>query len=88
MEKSAFALTNIAGERESKGNTEIDNEIINLILDVFDKLIKIYPSWAKPLGEVVTLIKSNDISEDSISNMHEFKKIFGRELMYVSAIKE
>ena len=88
LENCAFKLTNLAGQRENNANTLIDDEVIDSINAVFDKLIEIHPYWAKPLGEVVSLIEGDNFSADDLSKMLEFKKIFGRELMYVSAIKK
>jgi len=88
LENSAFDLINLAGQRENDGNTVIDFEVIDSINAVFDKLIEIHPYWSEPLGEVISLVKGNNFSAEDLSKMQEFKKIFGRELMYVSAIKE
>jgi len=88
IEESAFNLINIAGNRENNSNMVIDDEVKDAINEVFDKLIEINPYWAKPLNEVSSLIERGSFSIDDISNLNEFKKIFGRELMYVSAIKE
>jgi 2-polyprenyl-3-methyl-5-hydroxy-6-metoxy-1,4-benzoquinol methylase len=88
LENCVFTLNNLAKQRENNGNTVIDYEVIHSINTVFDKLIEIHPYWSKPLGEVINLIKGNNFSVEDLSKMQEFKQIFGRELMYVSAIKE
>ena len=78
----------MAGQRENSGKIIIDDEVVNLMKDVFDKLIEIYPSWSKPFGEVMSLIVNKNFNAVDLSKMKNFKQIFGREMMYVSAIKE
>jgi ubiquinone/menaquinone biosynthesis C-methylase UbiE len=87
LENCAFKLTNLAGQREHNDNTLTDDEVIDSINSVFDKLIEIHSGWAKPLGEVISILNGGNFSAVDLSKMLEFKKIFGRELMYVSAIK-
>ena len=43
--------------------------------------------WINLFEEVVSLMKGKIITENDISKMKFFKKLFGRELIYVSAIK-
>jgi SAM-dependent methyltransferase len=88
IENSAFNLINLAGQRENNGKIIIDDEVVNLIKDVFDKLIEIHPSWNKPFGDVMSLIVNKNFNAVDLSKMKNFKQIFGREMMYVSAIKE
>jgi SAM-dependent methyltransferase len=88
LENSAFNLINLAGQRENNGEIIIDDEVVNLMKDVFDKLIEIYPSWSKPFGEVMSLIVNKNFNAVDLSKMKNFKQIFGREIMYVSVIKE
>jgi SAM-dependent methyltransferase len=88
LENCVCTLTNLARQRENNGKTIIDDEVSNLIGDVFDKLIKIYPPWSNPLGEVMNLIVNKNFTVFDLSKMQDFKHIFGRELLYISAIKE
>ena len=88
LEKSAFTLTELAGDREISNNRVIDDEVIQLIFEVFERLKEVNIEWNKPFDEVKGLLNSSDISEIQITKMHEFSKLFGRELIYVSAIKQ
>jgi hypothetical protein len=88
LENSAFNLINLAGQIENSGRIIIDDDVVNLMKDVFDKLIEINPSWSIPLGEVMGLIKNKNFNAIDLSKMKNFKQMFGRELLYVSAIKE
>lgn len=66
----------MAGQRENSGKIIIDDEVVNLMKDVFDKLIEINSSWSKPLGEVMGLIKNKNFNAIDLSKMKNFKQIF------------
>jgi DNA-binding Xre family transcriptional regulator len=43
--------------------------------------------WINSFKEVADLMESKSITKNDISKMKYFHKLFGRELIYVSAIK-
>ncbi len=87
LEKEAFHFMNQVAINEETGKTAIDDEIIDCVKTIRALMIKMNPCLSDPLDEAIELMESNIVSTEQVAQMTHFNKIFGRELIYVSAVK-
>jgi hypothetical protein len=88
LEKQSLSLIRSISEKENKDDLIINNSLKNDIERIFLILININPLWKDPLNEVLNLINQSKIDVSDIQALKLFDKIFGRELIYATAIKK
>ena len=67
---------------------QINQEAVFIIKKVRENISGIKTSLKKSIDEVLCLIENNNIDIKSISKMNYFNKCFGRELLYVSVLRD
>ena len=88
LEKEALSLISSISEKENEDELIVDDILKNGFERIFAKLIKINSSWKEPLDEVTKLIDQPIIKKSDIQRLKSYDKIFGRELIYATAIKK
>mgnify|MGYP000031653985 FL=1 len=87
IESESFNFISQIAKKEDSNNAVIDDRIIKSVQKIGLLMSDIDDCWINLFEEVVSLMKGKIITENDISKMKFFKKLFGRELIYVSAIK-
>jgi len=87
IEAESFNFISQIARKEDSNNVVIDNKIIESIKKIGLLMSDIDDCWDDIFKEVINLMQSKSITENDISKMKFFDKLFGRELIYVSAIK-
>jgi len=67
---------------------QINGDAVFIIKKVRENISGIKTSLKKSIDEVLCLIENNNIDIKSISKMNYFNKCFGRELLYVSVLRD
>ena len=88
LEYKSNSLLNLLIKYEKKKNKANYQLFLKKIIEILGLLKKINHFESKSLIEVIKLLKSNRISANKIKNMKNFKFLFGRELFYLSVLKE
>tara|TARA_B110000438_G_C15765264_1_gene629270 strand:+ start:361 stop:1524 length:1164 start_codon:yes stop_codon:yes gene_type:complete len=88
LEKESLSLIRSISEKENKDDLVINDSLRDDIERIFTILIGINPLWKDPLNEVLNLINQSEIDVSDIQDLKLFDKIFGRELIYATAIKK
>ena len=88
LENETKTLLNLLIKYENKKNTKNKNLFIKKLENLLFFIKKINKFEIKSLTEVIKLLKSGKISTNKIKNLKKFKYLFGRELFYLSVLKE
>tara|TARA_B100000959_G_scaffold182117_1_gene190413 strand:- start:4470 stop:5630 length:1161 start_codon:yes stop_codon:yes gene_type:complete len=87
IEVESFNFISQIARKEDNNDAIIDDKIFNSIQNIGLFMSNINDYWINSFKEVADLMESKSITKNDISKMKYFHKLFGRELIYVSAIK-
>jgi len=88
LEIESFNLIHAIAKKENEEDRVIDDELRKKIEQFCANLVKFNASWAEPLDELIELISMPLIQISDIQSLSFFNKVFGRELIYATAIKK
>ena len=88
LENASFKLLSMVVDMEEQMQGIPYAELSSIVEEIHKALASISPYWAAGTKEWLSLFQSENVSIKNVSEMEKFKPIFGRELLYVSAIKE
>jgi hypothetical protein len=87
LEGLCLSLLSLIITLEENNSKSYLNELNKIIDEIQKNLEDVSTKWSKSIEEFKVLFKQSKISVDEISKMKLFKPVFGRELIYISAIK-
>ncbi len=87
LEQLCFNLRNFVVMVEDIDNNSI-SQAVDIIIKVKENIDSLKSPLVKCIDEVLSLIKTDKIDIDSIAKMKYFHECFGRELLYVSTIRD
>ena len=88
LEKHSMELLTLLINFEKKNNNKNYLLFLNKIIKILKNFKKIKGFKKDPLTEVISLLKSRNITIEKIRSMKKFKFLFGRELFYLSVFKD
>ena len=88
LEEQCFRLLSLIVDMEEKRDQSFYNEITNVVKNIQQNLAEVSSSWAEGIEEFLTLLQKGEVTVEQVSGMEKLKQVFGRELLYVSAIRE
>ena len=88
LEKYSLDLLNLLINFEKKKDNKNYILFLNKVIKILKNFKKIKGFKKEPLTEVISLLKSKNITIEKIRSMKKFKSLFGRELFYLSVFKD
>jgi len=88
LEKDCFTLLSLIVEMEEKMDKNYYSEISDVVKKIQSNLAEVSSSWAQGIEEFLDIFSQNRVTVEQVSSMNVLKPVFGRELLYASAIKE
>jgi hypothetical protein len=89
LEKESLKFISCISEKENNKDTVLDKQLTNSIQKIISLITEVDNNcWSKAFQELMKCLNSKIISPKDIANMPHFSKLFGRELIYVSAVKK
>ena len=88
LEMLCFKLRNIVMEIEEGNKRDSLSEAITIIKSVKDNIAGLERCLDKSMDEILLLLSKNTFEIKSVSQMKYFKKCFGRELLYISILRD
>ena len=61
--------------------------MISIVKEIQQNLADVSTDWVKSIDEFLNLFQKEKITVEQVVKMDKLKPVFGRELIYVSAIK-
>lgn len=87
LEEHCFRLLSLIVEMEEKRDKSYYNGIMGVMKEIQHNLAEVSSSWAQGIEEFLAMFGKRKVTVGQISDMKYLKPVFGRELLYVSAIK-
>jgi len=88
LEDASFRLLSMVVDMEEKDAGIPFAELSGVVKEIQAQLASISPDWADGVEEWLSLFLSKKVTVEQVSGMQKMKPVFGRELLYVSAIRE
>ena len=88
LEQLCFEFRNVVKMFEDQKNNNSISQAVVIIDKVKQNIASLKSPLEKSIDEVLNVIKTNKIDTETISQMKYFKKCFGRELFYVSVLRD
>jgi predicted choloylglycine hydrolase len=88
LEQLCFEFKNVVTMFEDQKNNNSISQAVVIIDKVKQNIASLKSPLEKSIDEVLNVIKTNKIDTETISQMKYFKKCFGRELFYVSVLRD
>jgi len=88
LELLCFDLLNLIINLEESGDLLLINKIVTTVEKISENLRELSMDYADAVDEFLKLVNNNLISPKTVSEMEKLRNIFGRELLYISAIKD
>ncbi len=87
LENYCFELLSLVSSMEEK-NDVYYKRIYSVVEQIYVNLSEVSASCAQSIKEFMDVFQKEKVTTEQISEMKNLKQIFGRELLYVSVIKE
>jgi hypothetical protein len=88
LEEYCLSLLSLMTQMEENKSNEYYNDIMAIVIEIQNNLIELSSSWAQGIEEFLTLFQKDKLTIEQVEGMKKLKPIFGRELIYITAIKE
>jgi 2-polyprenyl-3-methyl-5-hydroxy-6-metoxy-1,4-benzoquinol methylase len=87
LEEYCLSLLSLIIDMEENRNKDYFNELTSIIKEIQQNLADVSTDWVRSIDEFLNLFQKEKVTVEQVVKMDKLKPIFGRELIYVSAIK-
>jgi SAM-dependent methyltransferase len=88
LEEHCLSLLSLMTVMEKDSSEDHSNELITIVKEIKNNLTDSCSSWIRGIEEFLELFQKEKLIVEDVAEMEKFKPIFGRELIYISAIKK
>lgn len=88
LEAYCFSLLALVAEFEDRGEEIPLDRISGLIKNIRKNLASVSEEWIACIDECLVLMHDPQLTVDRVARMEKMKGVFGRELLYVSALRD
>jgi len=88
LEADCMTLVDLVIAGEAAGMPPRENTVIPIVHGIRDRMAATSADWAEGIEEFLTLYTAADITPPAVAAMKHFAPVFGRELIYISMIRD
>jgi len=88
LEEACFALMSRVAAYENAGAEAPVTELIGLVEPIRDNIDEVSPAWSAAIAEFMAVLTEDGLEPRRIAAMAALGPVFGRELLYVSMIRD
>jgi hypothetical protein len=88
LEEYCLSLLSLMTDMEENRGNDYYNEITAIVKEIQNNLAGLSSSWVRGIEEFLILFQKDKLTVEQVAEMEELKPVFGRELIYTSAIKK